>query len=57
MFRKNDNVKVEDIVENIRNGVVDECQREEKGQMPKVIEKIPYIKDYLRENMTEAACC
>ena len=57
MFRKNENVKVEDIVENIRNGVVDECQREEKGQMPKVIEKIPYIKDYIRENMTEAACC
>ncbi len=56
MFRKNDNVKVEDIVESIRTGVVEEYQREEKGQMPKAIERIPYIKDYIRENMTEAAC-
>jgi len=56
MFRKNDNVKVEDIVESIRTGVVEEYQREEKGQTPKAIERIPYIKDYIRENMTEAAC-
>ena len=52
-FRRKE-VPVEEVVQMIRD--TEKIAQIEKFKMPSQIEKVPFVKDYIRLNLTEGAC-